>query len=67
MASGEYGMSFVIPRLPLLAGKYSFTVALMDDRSPHAYDHRTMAASFTVRQTSDDVGVVEIDHVWQQT
>jgi lipopolysaccharide transport system ATP-binding protein len=65
--SGAYAMSFVIPRLPLLAGKYSFTVGLMDDRSPHAYDHRTMAASFTVRQTSDDVGVVKIDHVWQQT
>ncbi len=65
-AGGDYGMSFVIPRLPLLAGKYSFTVALIDEKSPHVYDHRPMAAPFTVRQTTDDVGVVEIDHVWQQ-
>ncbi len=65
LGGADYGITFVIDEVPLLAGQYSFTIALMDDRSPHLYDTWTGVAGFTIRQSGKDVGVVRIPHRWQ--
>jgi len=65
LGGGRYEVGLVVPALPLLSGKYSFTVAMMDDHSPHAYDHKTGVCEFTVRHDTDEVGVVRIPHSWR--
>lgn len=62
--NGEMAVRFVIDRMQLLSGAYSFTVALMDNSSPHCYDYRLGAAPFTVRHQSKEVGIVRLDHRW---
>ena len=61
---GTYGVAFIIDNLPLLSGRYAFTVALMDDRSPHLYDQWHDAAPFEVRHRGKEVGVARIPHRW---
>ena len=61
----SYGASFIVDDLPLLSGQYSFTVALMDDRSPLIYDTWTNAAPFTVRHSGKEVGLSRIPHRWE--
>jgi lipopolysaccharide transport system ATP-binding protein len=65
LGGDEYGVTFVIDDVPLLSGQYSFTVALMDDRSPHTYDFRAGVAEFTVRHGNKEVGVMRIPHRWE--
>ncbi len=60
----RYGARFVIDPLPLLAGQYSFTVALMDVQRHHMYDTWTGAAPFTVTHAGRDVGLVRLEHHW---
>lgn len=60
-----HGARFVIDALPLLAGQYSFTVALMDVRRHHMHDTWTGAAPFTVRSDARDVGLVRLEHRWE--
>lgn len=63
---GEYTIDFVMPSVPFLSGQYSFTIALMDDRTPHAYDHRTGACAFTVRHHTSEVGLARVAHQWRR-
>ena len=62
----EYGVTFVIDVLPLLAGNYSFLVSLQDFASPHTYDWIHSTAPFTVKGDSRDVGVARIPHRWER-
>jgi lipopolysaccharide transport system ATP-binding protein len=66
LGADTYGARFIVEPLPLLSGQYSFTVALMDDRSPHTYDFRTGAAAFTVRHVTKEVGVSRIPYRWER-
>jgi lipopolysaccharide transport system ATP-binding protein len=67
LGGDEYGVTLVIDELPLLGGNYSFTIALQDMRSPHTYDHRVGAASFSVSaQSRGEGGVVRIAHRWER-
>lgn len=65
-AQGDYGIRFIVEHLPLLAGEYSFTVSLMDDRSPHVYHTMSGVAPFAVRNGDKDVGVARIPHRWSR-
>jgi lipopolysaccharide transport system ATP-binding protein len=65
LGGNSYGVSFVIDHLSLLSGQYSFTVALMDDRSPLVYHTWTGAAAFTVRHAGKEVGLARIPHRWE--
>lgn len=61
---GRFGTRFIIPRLMLLSGEYSFTIALMDSRSPHVYDSKVGCAPITVRHNTKEVGMVRLEHRW---
>ncbi|EHP38500.1 ABC transporter [Cupriavidus basilensis OR16] len=65
LGGNSYGASFIVDDLPLLSGQYSFTVALMDDRSPLIYDTRAGVAPFTVRHAGKEVGLARISHRWE--
>ncbi len=60
----RYGARFIIDPLPLLAGQYSFTVALMDVRRHHMFDTWTGASPFAVSHEGRDVGMVRLEHRW---
>jgi lipopolysaccharide transport system ATP-binding protein len=61
---GQFGIRFVLEELALLSGRYTFTVALMDDASPHCYDYQLGVAPFTVRHDTKEAGVVRLRHQW---
>jgi lipopolysaccharide transport system ATP-binding protein len=61
----DYEVTFVVDNVPLLSGEYSFTVALMDDASPHCYDHVAGVARFSVRNDDRDVGIMRMPHRWE--
>jgi lipopolysaccharide transport system ATP-binding protein len=65
LGGNSYGVNFIVDDLPLLSGQYSFTVALLDDRSPLVYDTWTGAAPFTVRHSGKEVGLARISHRWE--
>jgi hypothetical protein len=66
IGGGDYGTTYVIESLPLLAGNYSFLVALQDFTTPHTYDWMPNAAPFTVVQDGRDAGVARILHRWER-
>jgi lipopolysaccharide transport system ATP-binding protein len=63
---GDYGVTFVIDAVPLLAGNYFFLVALQDHTSSHSYDWIAEAAPFVVKDEGRDAGVARIPHHWEQ-
>ncbi len=65
LGNGRYGVRLVLDPVPLLSGLYSFTVSLMDSRSPLVFDTRSGAAPFEVRHGGQEVGVAEIAHRWE--
>lgn len=65
LGGNSYGASFIIDHLSLLSGQYSFTLALMDARSPLVFHTRKGAAPFTVRHAGKEVGLARIPHRWE--
>jgi lipopolysaccharide transport system ATP-binding protein len=61
----EYGIRLVFENLPLLAGQYGITVALLDDGSPHVYDSINSAAEFKVSHRTGELGMVRLPHRWE--
>ncbi len=66
LGDGTYGVRLVMERIPLLSGQYSFTVALMDNQSPHVYHSLSGVGPITIRHGTSEVGVVRLDHHWTQ-
>jgi len=66
LTEDEYGVSFVIDKLPLLAGKYSLDIFLLDGSGMHLYDVRNGIVPFTVRQGTKEVGVARLPHRWEK-
>jgi len=64
LGDGAYGLLYTIERLPLLAGHYSLTVALLDHGSPMVYDQAADVCPFEVTQDCLDRGLLRIDHRW---
>ncbi len=61
----EFGIRMVLEDLPLLAGQYSVTVALLDNGSPHVYDLINSACEFNVSQKSGEGGMARLPHRWE--
>lgn len=62
--NGLFRTRLVIDPLPLLSGRYSFKVALLDERSPLVYHHVSGVAPFDVESTEWAMGLVQMDHRW---
>jgi ABC-type polysaccharide/polyol phosphate transport system ATPase subunit len=64
--SGElrYTGRLSIPSLPLVKGKFSLYIFLMDEEGLHIYDQRVIPDAFTVHSPSYVFGLVRVDHAW---
>lgn len=61
----ERTITLCIPSLPLLSGRYSFSVFLLCERGIHIYDQATWVMPFTVSSEQNRLGYVIIPHQWQ--
>ncbi|MGH7449862.1 MAG: Wzt carbohydrate-binding domain-containing protein, partial [bacterium] len=62
----EYGISFVLENLSLLAGEYHVSVFLSDLSGLHNYDILNGVIQFKVQQRTKEVGLVRLAHHWEQ-
>lgn len=66
LGDDQYGSTLVVDNMPLLAGQYTFTVALMDARTPHPYDYRVAVAPFSVRDRGAGGTLVRVPVRWER-
>jgi len=64
---GDGHVDFVISRMPLVAGSYDVTVALVDESNLHTFDFHTRAMRFDVGRglPREAEGVFAIDGIWK--
>jgi len=64
---GKGEIDYIIERLPLLEGRYEFTVAIYDDSCLHPYDHQERAYEFIVREgdVRERYGALYIPCQWE--
>lgn len=65
---GKGVLDFVIPELPLTAGRYHVSVSAYDETISHKYDYRHRAFSFVVQPQSawDTIGVTRLPGHWRR-
>jgi ABC-type polysaccharide/polyol phosphate transport system ATPase subunit len=63
---GRGVLDFVMPNLPLMAGRYELSASAYDETITHKYDHLRRAFSFSVQPRSpwDTLGVVRLPGQW---
>jgi len=62
---GTFSAVLHVPQLPLLGGGYYLNVATTNNRSALlVYDVQERRCPFRVRNTSDEYGVMRMDHAW---
>lgn len=64
---GEGEIDYIVPRLPLLEGKYDFSATVYDYSCTHPYDHRHRAYRFQVQNgiVKEQFGMFYIDSQWE--
>jgi lipopolysaccharide transport system ATP-binding protein len=60
-----YVSSIEFERLPLLSGRYHFSVATTDERGLQAYEIADAVCPFTVRHGGSDYGLIRLEHRWR--
>lgn len=63
---GKHKIDYIIPKLPLLPGSFSFDVGVMGEKSLVGFDYVTDASKFTVFNDYEGEGIISIDHEWSQ-
>jgi len=63
---GKHKIDYIIPKLPLLPGGFSFDVGVMGEKSLVGFDYVTDASKFTVFNDYEGEGLISIDHEWSQ-
>jgi lipopolysaccharide transport system ATP-binding protein len=63
-ADGSGQVQMVLPRLPLLKGRYAVTAFLLSEDGLHPYDQVMQAAQITVEQDSPLQGFVSLPRRW---
>lgn len=61
----RYRARLWIPELPLLQGKFSIQVYLLDEAALHVYDQRKLRGELRVESPSYQVGLIETAHRWE--
>jgi len=54
-----------LPKLSLLAGRFTLSVYLFDENGVHRHDEWTLPERLVVRSTSKEVGLVRLEHAWE--
>ena len=67
LGGSKYGISLVVPDLPLLSGEYTLLITLCHPNNVHFYDYWKGVAPFKVTQrTKGEVGVLRMKHRWER-
>lgn len=61
----EHTVTLTIPSVPLLAGRYTFSVFLLCERGVHIYDQATWVLPFTVHSEQNRLGYIIMPHQWK--
>jgi len=61
----RYRVRLWVPELPLLRGKFSIQVYLLDETALHVYDQRKLRGEMIVESNSYRVGLIETAHRWE--
>lgn len=64
-SNGFGGVALILPRIPLLKGRYDITVVLTCERVLHVYECVERILSLEVRQKNQEQGMVSLPHRWQ--
>ena len=68
VGGGRYAVALHVPRLPLLGGGYYLNIATTDNRGALvAYDAQERLCPFRVRNTTDEYGLMRMEHRWLET
>lgn len=62
--NGVYTVSYHLPAMPLLSGKFSLYIYLLDTEGVHIYDMREDVLQFSVRHEGREMGVCRLPHRW---
>ena len=65
LGGSRYGVTFVVEKLPLLAGEYTIDVGLANEAGI-PYHNRRGAVNFRVRQETREFGVMRMPHRWER-
>ena len=60
-------VSIRFPELPILAGEYDWRVAINDENGIQIYTEAVHVCKFTVRDSFQAAGIVNLDHEWSVT
>ena len=63
--NGRGSVALILPKIPLLKGKYDVTVFLTCERGLHVYESVPKAISLEVRQDTLEQGMVSLPHYWE--
>lgn len=64
LRGGAGALTFRVPRLPLLPGRYELDVAAASP-ALHTYDYHSKRFSFRVSGSAGELGTSRIEHTWQ--
>ena len=62
---GRGSVALILPRVPLLKGRYDVTVFLTCERGLHVYECVPGTVSLEVRQETPEQGMVSLPHRWE--
>ena len=60
----RYRVRLELPELPMLKGRYSLYVFLLDEEGLHVYDQRILPGAFSIDSQGYHFGLVEVEHFW---
>lgn len=60
----RYRVRLELPELPMLKGRYSLYVFLLDEEGLHVYDQRVLPGAFSIESRGYHFGLVEAEHSW---
>jgi lipopolysaccharide transport system ATP-binding protein len=60
----RYRARLTVPELPIVKGRFSLYVFLVDERGLHVYDQHLIAGAFSVEDSGYHFGLVRVAHSW---
>ena len=62
--SEHYAIRLLVPELPILKGRYSLYVFLLDEQGLHVYEQELLQTAFSIETEGFPVGLFTIGHRW---
>lgn len=60
----HYAVRLLVPELPILKGRYSLYVFLLDEQGLHVYEQELLQTAFSIDTEGFPVGLITVGHRW---